>query len=232
MTGQWIAPAAVAVLALSACHADLTQPDAARPSHPIAAATTNVPCTLAPAGLVSWWPGDGNANDITAPNHGTLQNGATFAPGLVGQAFSLDGSDDYVAVPNSPSLNIGSGDFSLDVWVETSVGLPSLQIIMDKRVGTIDTPRLGYHFFVGAAGVGFQMADQRAESFGFATAIRGALFGAPPQESADYLDGWDAALKCLAERFFGEDSAEVKALEALPNSRTRQANSRRALPAS
>ena len=47
-------------------------------------------CVTPPPGLLAWWPGDGNANDIIGGNQGTLQNGATFAPGLVGQAFSLN----------------------------------------------------------------------------------------------------------------------------------------------
>lgn len=57
-------------------------------------------CVAPPTGLVSWWPGDGTAIDIVGNNHGILQNGATFAPGMVGLAFSLDGTDDYVSVPN------------------------------------------------------------------------------------------------------------------------------------
>ena len=35
-------------------------------------------CMQPPAGLVSWWPGEGNAQDIIGDNHGTLQNGATY----------------------------------------------------------------------------------------------------------------------------------------------------------
>jgi hypothetical protein len=31
--------------------------------------------------------------------------------------------------------------------------------------------------------------------------------------------GWDAAVRCVAERLFGEESAEVKTLETLPASR-------------
>ena len=54
------------------------------------------PCTPPPTGLVSWWPGDGNPNDIQDSNDGTLQNGVTFAAGKVGQAFSFDGVDDFV----------------------------------------------------------------------------------------------------------------------------------------
>lgn len=70
-------------------------------------------CVTPPAGLVSWWPGDGNAIDIVGSNHGTLQNGATFAPGMVGLAFSLDGTDDYVSLPNL-DMNV----FSFEAWAK------------------------------------------------------------------------------------------------------------------
>jgi len=41
-------------------------------------------CVPPPAGLVSWWPGDGNANDIVGQNNGTLRGAATFIAGEVG----------------------------------------------------------------------------------------------------------------------------------------------------
>src|SRR5262249_38108336 len=44
---------------------------------------------IAPAGLLSWWRGEGSASDVLGASNGTLLNGATFAPGKVGQAFSL-----------------------------------------------------------------------------------------------------------------------------------------------
>src|SRR5262249_12489632 len=53
-------------------------------------------CVVPPANAVSWWPGDGNANDLTGGNNGTLQGGATFAAGNVGQAFQFNGSATYV----------------------------------------------------------------------------------------------------------------------------------------
>jgi hypothetical protein len=77
---------------------------------------TVVSCVTPPSCLVSWWPGDGNANDIAGPNSGTLQGGATFAPGETGQAFSFNGSTSYVQVPTSPSLNI-TGPLTLEFWV-------------------------------------------------------------------------------------------------------------------
>ena len=35
-------------------------------------------CVQPPSGLVSWWPGDGTAEDIQGVNDGTLKNGATL----------------------------------------------------------------------------------------------------------------------------------------------------------
>jgi hypothetical protein len=33
-------------------------------------------CVPLPSGIVSWWPGDGNPNDIVGGNNGTLSHGA------------------------------------------------------------------------------------------------------------------------------------------------------------
>ena len=70
-----------------------------------------------PAGMVSWWSADGHAMDIVDGNDGALQNGATFADGKVGHAFSLDGVDDRVVVPHSGDLNI-NGAVTLDAWIK------------------------------------------------------------------------------------------------------------------
>src|SRR5947209_16679255 len=61
-------------------------------------------CTVAPPGMVSWWPGEGNANDIRGENNGVL-NGATIAAGEVGQAFSFNGSSEVTVVDNG-NLNL------------------------------------------------------------------------------------------------------------------------------
>lgn len=58
-------------------------------------------------GAVSHWPAEGNANDVADANNGSLENGATFATGRVGQAFSFDVSiNAYVLVPAAANLNI------------------------------------------------------------------------------------------------------------------------------
>lgn len=74
-------------------------------------------CLQPPSGIISWWTGDGNANDIKGVNNGNLLNGVTFASGMVGQAFSFDGIDDFMQAPtnNLPTDNIAR---TLEMWVK------------------------------------------------------------------------------------------------------------------
>jgi hypothetical protein len=74
-------------------------------------------CVQPPEGLVSWWPGDGNADDIVDGNHGTPQNGATFDAGMVDQAFRFNASlNSGVRIASSESLNLAD-EITLDAWV-------------------------------------------------------------------------------------------------------------------
>ena len=73
-------------------------------------------CTPPPSGMVSWWGGDNNALDIIGTNHGTLINGVTYAPGMVGQAFSFDGVNDYVEMVGNIG-DLGSNPFTIDFWM-------------------------------------------------------------------------------------------------------------------
>jgi hypothetical protein len=73
-------------------------------------------CTAPPLGMVGWWPGDGNAKDITPHDHdGTFTDDNVFVQGEVGQAFLFDGTDDYVDVPNQPDLTPAS--ITVDAWI-------------------------------------------------------------------------------------------------------------------
>ena len=53
---------------------------------------------------------------MAGTNHATLINGATYASGKSGQAFSFDGVDDYVQVGSSASLVL-TNNFSLEAWI-------------------------------------------------------------------------------------------------------------------
>ena len=97
-------------------------------------------CVPPPAGLVSWWPGDGDANDIVGPHHGTLQNGATFAAGKVGQAFSFDGVDDYVSVPDHSDWTFGDDPFTIDLWANFDT-VPNRAPLVDHNEGAGGTKK-------------------------------------------------------------------------------------------
>ena len=84
----------------------------------------------APASKMAWWPGEGDARDAVGPHDGMRMGGASFAPGLVGQAFQLDGVDDFVRVAHAPSLNL-TGSYSLVAWVFPTADDLS-QVILDK----------------------------------------------------------------------------------------------------
>jgi hypothetical protein len=79
--------------------------------------TINSTCVEPPPSLVSWWPGEGSAEDIQGSNDGTLNNGAAFASGVEGQCFSLDGVDDFVDVPYSEDFDLTT-DITVDAWIK------------------------------------------------------------------------------------------------------------------
>ncbi|MEP6810156.1 MAG: LamG-like jellyroll fold domain-containing protein [Chthoniobacterales bacterium] len=79
-------------------------------------------CTLPPANMVGWFPGDGTARDVAGGNSGRLQGDVTFVAGKVGQAFrfgghgDLMGNGDRVVVRNAPELQLQ--DFTIDAWIK------------------------------------------------------------------------------------------------------------------
>jgi CSLREA domain-containing protein len=77
-------------------------------------------CTPPPAGMIAWFPGDGNANDIQGSNNGTVNGGVTFTAGKVAQAFTFDGTGDVTY----STINAGSA-YTVDFWVRPSSSGPT-----------------------------------------------------------------------------------------------------------
>ena len=72
-------------------------------------------CAPPPAGLVGWWPGD-SAQDVVAGNNGTLSNSTAYVPGMVGWAFSFNGSNSGVALGNTTALQLQN--FTIEAWIK------------------------------------------------------------------------------------------------------------------
>ena len=86
-----------------------------------------------------------------------MQNGAAIvATGKVGQGFVLDGTDDFVSVPDAANLNFGTGDFSLSLWVNFG-SLTGEQVLAEKYVET----------FNSATATGFTFSKFANNSFHF-----------------------------------------------------------------
>jgi len=66
-------------------------------------------------------------------NNGTMINGATFAPGKVGRAFSLSGSN-YVSIPDAPALN-PTNAITIEYWLYRQAAVGSYDTVV-KKSGT------------------------------------------------------------------------------------------------
>jgi hypothetical protein len=72
------------------------------------------------AELIGYWAGNGNALDGARNHNGTLSNEATYSAGMVDQAFSLNGSGAYVALPDATSNDVSNDEGTIAAWVKPS----------------------------------------------------------------------------------------------------------------
>jgi uncharacterized repeat protein (TIGR01451 family) len=87
------------------------------------------PCLAPPADLVGWWPGDGNANDLTGNHPGTAVGNLGFLPGKVGQAFQFDGVDASVDLGTWFNFQV----FTVVMWVKAGPSQVAYADIIDNN---------------------------------------------------------------------------------------------------
>jgi hypothetical protein len=115
-------------------------------------------CIAPPSGLVGWWPGDGNANDISDGNNdGSLIDNIGFITGNVDEAFTISGSPPgYVQVPNSSLLE--STNVTVDAWVRADGTPGQFRYIVAK--GAKDCLAASYGLYTGfGSGLQFYVFD-------------------------------------------------------------------------
>lgn len=71
------------------------------------------------AGLVAYYPFNGNANDVAGNNFNGSVTGAVLATDKNGQAnsaYSFDGVDDYISIAHNSQFNFENQDFTISFW--------------------------------------------------------------------------------------------------------------------
>jgi hypothetical protein len=115
---------------------------------------TPVLSVLPTNGLISLWRAEFNPLDSFGGNHGIMQGGGSYASGRLGQAFSFDGTDDYVDAGTSDVFNFnnGSGDFTIQSWIKLD-SMPAFgSAILGKAThgpsGIFGGPYSGWAFYL------------------------------------------------------------------------------------
>lgn len=114
--------------------------------------TVAVPVTP-PSGLVGWWPGEGNTNDIVGLDNGTWVGSPAFAAGQAGQAFSFNGVDSFVDV--APGYNAGTGDLTAELWYKANVSGTTQVLLVKGLTGGIS----GYELFLHPDGLRWYLQE-------------------------------------------------------------------------
>jgi hypothetical protein len=83
-------------------------------------------CYSPPPGLVNYWPADGSGADLVGTNNATLLNGATFAAGNIGSAFSFDGVNDRIQINGTPIPVPWTAEF----WVYRRTSLTNSAVLI------------------------------------------------------------------------------------------------------
>lgn len=92
---------------------------------------------VAEAGLIANWAFQDNVNDSTGSYNATPVNSPTYAPGVIGQAISLNGSNQAATVPNMGTYP----NATVSVWVNTrDANSPGSQAIFHNTAYADGTP--------------------------------------------------------------------------------------------
>ena len=84
----------------------------------------------------------GTVYDSTSyDNDGTYNGALQDAEGKIDGADHFDGDYDYIAVPHADSLNLGTGDFTISVWINFTESLTSADADILRKGNTVTGPK-------------------------------------------------------------------------------------------
>ena len=93
--------------------------------------------------------GTSAADSSGADHDGILVNGPTWTPGKFGNGLSLDGSNEFVLVGNSDTLNLGTSDFTIAAWIKRQATSTEHTIVSKTASGSWTSG--GKEFFINGS---------------------------------------------------------------------------------
>jgi hypothetical protein len=101
-------------------------------------------------GLIAYFPFNGNSNDASGyNNNGTKYGGITWVTDRKGNsnsACNFNGTDAYISVPNSQSLQLNTNQLTFALWFNCrTTGGNKLAAFLQKNNATSDLPQYGFH---------------------------------------------------------------------------------------
>jgi hypothetical protein len=125
--------------------------------------------------LVAHWKLDGDCQDGVGMNHGSAK-GLTFVEGVDGRAGGaglFNGTNSSVEVPDSDSLNFGTGPFSIALWVKLKEEVESAP--GDLVCKFVPNLRRGFNFSLLGNSSGYSSyGDRNGLHFGIDDGINGS----------------------------------------------------------
>lgn len=123
------------------------------------------------AGLVGYWPFNGNANDASGNGNNGNVNGATLASDRFGNpnsAYSFNGAGNYISVATNPSL-----DFSINNKISVSLWIYPIayaagnfnKIFISKQSGS-GTTQQGFNCWFNNGNAGMLIRNGSTDNFG------------------------------------------------------------------
>jgi hypothetical protein len=111
------------------------------------------------AGLVGYWKLKGDAKDHSGKGNHGRNHGVNLATG------AFDGRGNYIEVPDSASLNFGTGDFAVAAWLYTELDLDD---VIGDVVSKFDpAKRKGFNLSLNASAAGYNSSgNDKQVSFG------------------------------------------------------------------
>jgi TolB protein len=184
--------------------------------------------------LVSWYRAEGNFEDSVGSNDGVEQSingGVDHVPGKIGQTFDFGGGD-WIEINNDPSLNFGTGSFTVGAWINADS--QSGNIMVHGASGCVTPIEAGWSLNFGfeggdipAGSIGFDVRDENGQfvperQLAFASApsagewhhIAGVFDKGEGGLTSLYIDGEEVATDSIPEGFGTPDNNGKPAIGA------------------